>query len=70
MCSIVFTVSPCTLVGEGRRGRTTARGGLQSDDECKKSLSVCVCVALYSPCTLVGEGRRGRTTARGGHWTL
>ncbi len=46
VCSIVFTVSPCTLVGEGRRGRTTARGGLQSDDESKKSLSVCV--ALYS----------------------
>ncbi len=44
VCSIVFTVSPCTLVGEGRRGRTTARGGLQSDDECKMS----VCVALYS----------------------
>ena len=27
---------------EGRRGRTTARGGLQSDGECKKSLSMCV----------------------------
>ena len=46
MCSIVFTVSPCTLVGEGRRGRTTARGGLQPDDESKKSLE-CLCLASF-----------------------
>ncbi len=44
----VALYSLCLLVHSWRGRRTTARGGLQSDDECKKSLSVCVCVALYS----------------------
>ncbi len=42
----VALYSLCLLVHSWRGRRTTARGGLQSDDECKKSLSVCVCVAL------------------------
>ena len=56
----------CPLDGKDS-GRATGRRGFQSDDECKKPLSVCVCdiVATVPSCPLDGKDSSRATGRRG-----